>query len=354
MIMEFQEIYRDFNLDELERQIQNLSTDTTITFNDLIQKIYANEENGIVGTMIGFIKDAMIEELGNTKNILITIVIVVMISALFSTYKDVFQNYQMAELSFYVNYLVLIVIVTNLFGQALVIGEDALRTIEEFMRIFFPTYFLIIGSTIGVGTGLAYYQIAGITIYFMEWGMLSILLPALSAYMLLVVMNGILEEGKLVLFLKMYQKGIKFLLKLSLSVLTGASVLQSMIRPLVDRMKGEAVYKAVESIPGIGEMTEGVMRIWLGSAVLIKNSVGIAGCIFLLFVCISPIIKIFIYGGILKITAAILGIAGEKKMILCLNYVGDAVFMLLQTVSYGLMFFVVLIAITAYSTNGGF
>ena len=352
--MEFQEIYQEFKLDELERQIQNLSADTTITFKDLIQKIYTNKENGIVGPMLESIKDVMLEEVGKTKNVIITIVIVVMISALFSSYKDVFQNYQMAELSFYVNYLVLIVIVTNLFGQALVIGEEALRTIEEFMRIFFPTYFLIIGSTIGVGTGLAYYQIAGITIYLVEWGLLSILLPALSAYMLLVVMNGILEEGKLVLFLKMYQKGIKFLLKLSLSVLTGAGILHSLIRPLVDRIKGEAIYKAVESIPGIGEMTEGVMRIWLGSADLIKNSVGIAGCIFLLLACISPVIKIFIYGGMLKITAAILGVAGEKKMILCLNYVGDAVFMVLQTVSYGIMFFVVLIAITAYSTNGGF
>ena len=352
--MEFQEIYQEFKLDELERQIQNLSADTTITFKDLIQKIYTNKENGIVGPMLESIKDVMLEEVGKTKNVIITIVIVVMISALFSSYKDVFQNYQMAELSFYVNYLVLIVIVTNLFGQALVIGEEALRTIEEFMRIFFPTYFLIIGSTIGVGTGLAYYQIAGITIYLVEWGLLSILLPALSAYMLLIVMNGILEEGKLVLFLKMYQKGIKFLLKLSLSVLTGAGILHSLIRPLVDRIKGEVIYKAVESIPGIGEMTEGVMRIWVGSAVLIKNSVGIAGCIFLLLACISPVIKIFIYGGMLKITAAILGVAGEKKMILCLNYVGDAVFMVLQTVSYGIMFFVVLIAITAYSTNGGF
>ena len=352
--MKFQEIYQDFELEELEQQIQNLSTNTTITFKELIQDIYANEENGIIGAIIDSIKVAMLEEVGKTKNILITIVIVVMISALFATYKDIFQNYQMAELSFYVNYLVLIVIVTNLFGQALVIGEEALRTIDEFMRIFFPTYFLIIGSTIGAGTGWAYYKIAGITIYLVEWGLLSILLPALSAYILLVVLNGILEEGKLVLFLKMYQRGIKFLLKLSLSVLTGAGLVQSMIRPLVDRVKGEVVYKAVESIPGIGEMTEGTMRIWLGSAVLIKNSIGIAGCIFILLVCISPIVKIFIYGGVLKITAAILSVAGEKKMITCLNYVGDAVFMVLQTVSYGLLFFVVLIAITAYSTNGGF
>ena len=351
--MEFQEIYQDFKLDELEQQIEELASNTPFTFKSLMQEIYADDSNGLIGVIVDIVKDAMLQEMGNTKNILITIVIVVLISALFSSYKDVFQNYQIAELSFYVNYLVLIVIVTNLFGQALITGEETLRTIEEFMRIFFPTYFLIVGSTVGVGTGWAYYQIAGVIIYLIEWGLVSFLLPALSAYMLLVMMNGILEEGKLVLFLKMYKKGIKFLLKLSLGVLTGAGMLQSLIRPLVDRIKGETIYKAIEMIPGIGEVAEGTMRIWLGSAMLIKNTVGLAGCLFLLFVCLSPIIKIFICGGILKITSAILNVAGEKKMVLCLNYVGDAILMILQTVSYGVLFFVVLIAITAYSTNGG-
>lgn len=352
--MEFQEIYHDFKLEELERQIQGLSTGSSFSFEKILRAIYTDESKGMVGAVAEVIREAMVQEWSNTKNIFVTIVIIVLVSALFSSYKDVFQNSQIAELSFYVNYLVLIVVVTNLFGQALLIGEEALRTIEEFMRIFFPTYFCIVGSTTGVGTGLAYYQIAGAIIYLVEWGLLSLLLPALSTYMLLILMNGIWEEGKLVLFMKLFQKGIKFFLKLSLGVLTGAGILQSLIRPLMDRIKSEAIYKAVEVIPGIGEVTEGAMRMWLGSAALIKNSVGIAGCLFLLLICLSPIIKIFIFGGVLKITTAILSVAGEKKMILCLNHVGDAVFMVLQAVSYGLLFFVVLIAITAYSTNGGF
>lgn len=352
--MEFQDIYHDFNLDELEREIQELAAGTTLSFGKIIESLYAEDGKGMVFVIMDAMKEAITKEWIQTKDILITIVIIVLVSALFSSYKDVFQNYQIAELSFYVNYLVLMVIVTNLFGQALQIGEEALRTIEEFMRIFFPTYFFIVGTTIGVGTGWAYYQIAGLIIYLVEWGLVTLLLPALSAYMLLVLMDGIWEEGKLVLFLKMLKKGIKFALKLSLGILTGAGMMQSLIRPLMDRLKSEAVYKAVEVIPGIGEVTEGVMRIWLGSAVLIKNSVGIAGCVFLIMVCLKPIIKICILGGILKITSAILSVAGEKRMITCMNHVGDAVFMVLQAVSYGVLFFVVLIAITAYSTGGVF
>lgn len=352
--MEFQEIYHDFNLNELEREIQELAVGTGFNFEKLIEALYADAGEGILFSVMESVKEIILQEWIQTKNIFVTIVIIVLVSALFSTYKDVFQNYQIAELSFYVNYLVLMVIIANLFGQALQVGEEALRTIEEFMRIFFPTYFCIVGTTAGVGTGLAYYQIAGLIIYLVEWGLISVLLPALSAYMLLVLMDGIWEEGKLVLFLKMMEKGIKFVLKLSLGILTGAGMMQSLIRPLVDRIKSETIYKAIEIIPGIGEVGEGAMRIWLGSAVLIKNSVGVAGCIFLLLVCLDPIIKIGILGGILKITSAILSVAGEKKMIMCMNHVGDAVFMVLQAVSYGVLFFVVLIAITAYSTSGVF
>ena len=84
---------------------------------------------------------------------------------MFSTFKDTFRNAQIAEISFYIDYLLLIIFFMNIFAGILEIAEDTLKSIEEFMRIFFPTFFLIVGSTVGAGTGLAYYQIAGIVIY---------------------------------------------------------------------------------------------------------------------------------------------------------------------------------------------
>ena len=124
--------------------------------------------------------------------------------------------------------------------------------------------------------------------------------------------------------------------------------------PIVDRVKGETVYKAVEMLPGIGDGAQTILQIWLGSAVLIKNSIGIAGSFLLIMVCLVPVSKILITALMLKITAALLSLVGDKKMIRCTNQVGDGVFMVLQTVGYGILFFLVLIAITIYSTNGGF
>lgn len=351
--MKFEKIYGDMNLQELEKNLQNITFQLEISFSDLVEEIYAGNQKGVLAVFINKIKEEMRNQWCDIKNIIITVVIIILVSALLSTFKDAFQNAQIAEISFYINYLLLSVIFINLFGNILAVGESSLKNMKDFMSIFFPTFFLIVGSTQGMSTGLAYFQLAGVVIYLVEWCLLSVLLPAISAYMLFVLMNGVWEEERLSYLLDLFQKGLKFVLKLLLGILTGAGMMQSMIVPIVDKIKGETVYKAIEGIPGIGDVAEGALRIWMGSAVLIKNSIGIVGCILVVLLCMAPIIKIALVGSLFKIVAAVLSVVGDKRMISCTNQVGDGIFLILQTVGYGILFFVVLVAITIYTTNGG-
>lgn len=351
--MKFEKIYGDMNLEELENNLQNITFQLEISFSDLVEEIYTGNQKGVLAVFINKIKEEMRNQWFDIKNIIITVVIIILVSAILSTFKDAFQNAQIAEISFYINYLLLSVIFINLFGNILAMGESSLKNMKDFMSIFFPTFFLIVGSTQGMSTGLAYFQLAGAVIYLVEWCLLSVLLPAISAYMLFVLMNGVWEEERLSYLLDLFQKGLKFILKLLLGILTGAGMMQSMIVPIVDKIKGETVYKAIEGIPGIGDVAEGALRIWMGSAVLIKNSIGIVGCILVVLLCMAPIIKIALVGGLFKIVAAVLSVVGEKRMISCTNQVGDGIFLILQTVGYGILFFIVLVAITIYTTNGG-
>lgn len=352
--MKFEEMYGGMNLQELEEKLQHITFQLEISFSGLVEEIYQGNPKGIFILFMDQMKTEVRTQWSNMKNIFVTIVVIILISAIFATFKDAFQNAQIAEISFYINYLLLSVIFMNLFGNILELGEDSLKNIKEFMNIFFPTFFLVVGSTWGIGTGLAYYQLAGGVMYLVECCLLALILPAISAYMLFVLMNGVWEEERLTFLLELFQKGLKFILKLLLGILTGAGMIHSMIIPVIDKIKGESIYKAVEAIPGIGEVAEGAFRIWLGSAVLIKNSIGVAGCILLVLLCMAPIAKIALVGSLFKLTAAVLSVVGDKKMINCTNQVGDGVFLILQTVGYGMLFFIVLIAMTIYTTSGGF
>ena len=58
-------------------------------------------------------------------------------------------------------------------------------------------------------------------------------------------------------------------------MVTGISLFQSLITPVVDSLKNSAVEKAVSVLPGIGNAADGVLELALGSAVVIRNSVGV-------------------------------------------------------------------------------
>ncbi len=352
--MKLEQIYEESEWNRLEGQLQALYPDWSFSLKEMIERILEGNITEVFEELITQLGANFWSEIAAWRTVFITIATVILISAVFSGFKDAFHNGQMADIAFYVNYLILIILFTNIFQAMLQTAETVLKQMIDFMTVFFPAYFLTLGIAAGIKTGVIYYQIAGFLIYGVQLFLVSFLLPAISAYLLFSIMNGIWKEEKLELLLGFLKKGIQLLLKLLLSILTGAGLLQSMITPVLERVKGEAAYKLVESVPGVGELTEGALRMWLGSAVLIKNSIGIVGCIFLFAITAVPLFKIAVAGFILKGMAAVFGIVGEKKMIRFTNCIGDTLFLLLQTVGYGVLLFFVLIAITAYTTNGGF
>lgn len=352
--MELEEIYSRLQWGELEQKLQAFYPQWDISLYQLMKMIIQGRGMEAARQIWEQVRNNLLLEWGGWKNIFITVTIVILLSAIFAAFKDAFQSRQMAEIAFYINYLILIILFTGMFQRVLKTGEETLNNIEEFMRIFFPAYFMTVGMAAGASTGVVYYQLACMVIYGVELLLKAILLPLISGYMLFAIMNGVWGEDRLELLLELLKKGIRASLKILMGILTGASLIQSMITPVIERVKSETAYQAVEALPGVGGLTEGVMRLWLGSAVLIKNSVGIVSCILLFGITLLPLLKIAVTGCMLKLIAAILGMVGEKRIIRFTNSVGDGILLILKTVTYGILFFIMLIAITAYTTNGGF
>ena len=127
----------------------------------------------------------------------------------------------------------------------------------------------------GAATAAAYYQLLLLLAYGAESLLFSFLLPLVYTYVLLALMNGIWAEERLSLLLDFLKKGISTGLKAAIGVITSFGIFQSMITPVLDSLKNSAVKKAISAIPGIGNLAEGVTEMLFGSAVLIKNSIGL-------------------------------------------------------------------------------
>lgn len=114
---------------------------------------------------------------------------------------------------------------------------------------------------------------------------MGVVLPLIYSYSLLNLINGIWVEEKLALLTDLLEKAIGWILKASLGVVTGISVFQSLITPVLDSVKTSAVEKALSALPGIGNAADGILELAVGSAVVIRNSIGVLLLLLLIAAC---------------------------------------------------------------------
>ena len=142
-------------------------------------------------------------------------------------------------------------------------------------------------------------------------------------------------------------KLVSVLLKAALGVVTGIGIFQTLITPVIDSAKTSLLHKAVSVVPGVGNIAEGVTGLVIGSAVIIKNSIGLVLLLLLLLLCAAPLLKIYVI-------AALLGMISDKRLVSCTNRMGEGCMMMFRTVSTAMLLFLIVISVVATATNRGF
>lgn len=298
--------------------------------------------------VIGQVKEGVWGELSGLKQIFIYILILGVVSALFSEFSDLFAGGQIAQAGFYFLYLFLMVILTKVFLIVSQIASDTMEGIVMFVKLFIPTYSVAVGAAQGTASAIYYYQLMLVVAYLVESFLNAVLVPLIYSYVMLALLNGLWTEEKLTLLLDFVEKGIAMVLKISMGAITGLSLVQAVIVPVASGLKISAMRKVVAAIPGIGSVTEGVAELVLGSAVLIKNSMGVMLLILLFGACLLPLFKILIVTGTIKLGAAITGIVSDKRVSSCTDRVGEGCVLLLRCVFTSVILFIIVIAVISY------
>lgn len=345
--------WEKYGMGEVEEGLDHLIPDYDLDMWEIWGKILQGKITEAAMLLWEGIKGKLLSELAGMKNIFASILILGIISALFANFSDVFQNHQIADISFYFLYLLLMSILMKAFLTAADIAGQTVENIVLFIKMFIPTYFMAVGAATGAATGAVYYQFTLVLAYGVEKIIFSLLIPLIYSYVLLALLNGIWAEERLALLLDFLKKGIGAGLKVAMGAITSLSLFQSMIAPVLDSLKVSAVKKAVGAIPGIGNLAEGVTEMVIGSAVLIKNSIGVLMLLLLLAICLIPLAKLFLIACMMKGSAALVGIVSDKRITGCTDRVGDGSLLLFKAAFTAVALFMITIAVVAYTTGKG-
>ncbi|MDE5909074.1 MAG: stage III sporulation protein AE [Lachnospiraceae bacterium] len=338
-------------LDAINEGMDSLFPGIEVDAKQLLSMIMNGQALEAFKMLTGQIKESLQGELSGLRQVFLYILVLGVVSALFSEFSDLFAGQQMAQAGFYFLYLFLMVILTKVFLFVSEIASETMESIVLFVKLFIPTYSIVVGTAQGTASGVYYYQLMLMVAYLVEGFLNAVLIPFIYSYVMLALLNGLWTEEKLTLLLDFIEKGISLALKIAMGAVTGLSLVQAVIVPVASGLKISAMRKAISAIPGIGGVTEGVAELVLGSAVLIKNSMGVLLLVLLFGACLMPLLKILIVTGAVKLGAAVTGIVSDKRVSLCADRVGGGCLLLLRCVFTSVILFIIVIAVVSYTVS---
>ncbi len=353
-MIELESIWEDYGLDKLQEGMRTLFPESSISLSDLMSEIMTGDILGALSKLLQGSIAGIAGQLTGMKNIFVWLLVLGIVSALMAHFVEVFDRHQIADMAFYFMYLLFSAILLKCFSQAAQTAVETIENIVLFIKLLVPTYLIAVGVSTGSTTVGAYYQLLLLIIYGVENILTGAVIPFVYSHAMLSVINGIWMEEKLNLLIELLEKGIGWVLKAALGVVTGVSVFQAVITPVIDSVKASTLQKVISAIPGIGNAADGVVELVAGSAVVIKNTIGIALLILLLLLCAAPLLKIFCIACLLKGAAAFMGLVSDKRITACANRTGDAGMLLFRTTGTALLLFLVTLSIVATATNRGF
>ena len=341
--MEWNLIWQDYGLDKLQEGIARLFPERQLNLEELLGQVVKGDIFGALAALFkGGITDFLAQVAG-MKNIFIWLLVLGIVSSLMTHFVEIFDRHQVADMGFYFMYLLFTAVLLKCFFQAAEIAGHAVENIILFVKLLVPTYLLAVGVSTGAVTAGASYQMMLFAVYGVEYILAEGLLPLVCSFSMLSVVNGIWAEEKLTFLIDLVGKATGWVLKGALGAMTGIGV----IGPVVDSARNSALNKLISAIPGIGTAAGGVAELVVGSAMVIRNSIGVVLLLLLLLLCAVPLLKIAVVAGLLKCAAAFMGIVSDRRITACANRIGDACLLLFRLTGTAMLLFVVAVAVAA-------
>lgn len=194
------------------------------------------------------------------------------------------------------------------------LGADTVKELSEYCNLLLPVMSGALAAQGAVNTSASLY--AGTTLFnaVLSTAISKLVIPMLYIYSALVVADNAVGGGLLTNLCKLIKWMMTWSLKLILYVFTGYLTISGVVSGSTDAAAVRATKLAISGIvPVVGGIISDASESILVSAGLMKGAAGLYGFFATLAIWIEPFIKIGVQYLMLKVTAAICGIAGAKR-----------------------------------------
>ena len=341
----------EFDFNEIEEKLDRMFPQEKISFSDVFSALMSGNMAETIRIFLRFLTDQISYEFDYNRRSLVYVLMTALTAAVFSNFAGAFKSRQISDISFYIMYMLLITLCLTSFRISAEGLEDRLSALVDFMRVLCPSYFLAVAFASGSVTSLFFYNVILFLIYVVELVIVRFLLPVVNIYIMVRVLGNLTGEDFLSEFADLIRKAVSWILKTLLICVVSVNVVQGLLAPAIDAVKRSALTRTAEALPWVGNAVGGVAEVVLGTAVLIKNGIGMTGAVITIAICAVPIFQMLIMAFMYKLAAALVQPVSDKRITTCISGISEGYEIMVKVIFTSGLLFMITIAIVAASTS---
>ncbi len=195
------------------------------------------------------------------------------------------------------------------------LGAQTVTELSEYGKLLLPVMTAALAAQGGVSTSAALYTLTAVFNTFLTALISKLLIPMVRIYLALAAASGAIGEKALKQLQGLIKWSGTWCLKIILYVFTGFLSVTGVVSGSTDAIALKATKLTISGmIPMVGGILSDASEAVLVSAGIAKNAAGIYGILAILAVCLGPFLRIGVHYLLLKLTAAVCGVFGPKRL----------------------------------------
>lgn len=348
---EFSALEDLLDLSALDKELDRASGDS-FSFSEAFQSLLRGELPLTVRTLPQTIAKLFLSELERQKTMALQILVIVLASAVFSNFIRVFQSSQIADISFYMMYLLISGLLIRSFAEMSRMVTETGNQLNSFMKILLPSYLATVVFSAGSVSALGFYEVTLFGINLIQGLVIRMVLPLINFYLVLLLLNQMSEEDSFSALAELLETGIGWILKTVTGLVVGLQAVQCLIAPSVDSLKNTALQRLAKAVPGIGSLLDSAAETVAASALVVKNAAGVAGMLALAAICLLPLVKLTASILMFRFLCAVIQPVTEKRMVEGIASISRSAVLLLKILVMNVSVFIISIAMVTASRGG--
>ncbi len=293
----------------------------------------------------------LFQEIRQNAHLLGMIVVLTVFAMILGSIQSSFEQQTVGTVAYAIVYLSLIVLVINSFRVAMDLAGKTISTMVDLMLALVPLLLSLLLSLGNLASSSIFHPLILFMVHVIGNLIATLVLPLIFLAGVMNVVSGFTGKYQVSQLADLLNKlslgALGVLTTLFLSVIS----LQGLTATVADGVTlRTAKFIAGNFVPVVGKLFADAADTVVAASLLVKNAIGMAGVLTLLFICIFPAMKILILSLIYSFAGAVMQPLGESPVTTCLSLVGKSLILMFAAMAIvALMFF---LAITVVIVAG--